>query len=95
MAIKDITIENIKDFCGISDDASDALLVGFQAAAYNLIKAYTALSDEEINSYDDLTTAYLVLINDMYNNRDYTTANDKINPLVATILSLHSGNLVG
>lgn len=95
MAIKDVTIENIKDFCGISDDASDALLTGFKAAAYNLIKAYTALSDDEINSYDDLTTAYLILINDMYNNRDYTTANDKINPLVSTILALHSGNLVG
>ena len=95
MAINDVTLENVKDFCGISDDASDALLTGFQAAAYNLVKSYTGLSDYEINSYDDLTTAYLVLINDMYNNRDYTTANDKINPLVATILSLHSGNLVG
>lgn len=95
MAIKDVTIENVKDFCGISDDASDALLIGFQAAAKNFIIAYTGLSAEEINDYEDLATAYLIIINDMYNNRDYTTANDKINPLVATILSLHSGNLVG
>lgn len=95
MAINDVTIENVKDFCGISDDASNALLIGFMAAAYNLVKSYTGLCDNDINSYDDLTTAYLILINDMYNNRDYTTSNDKINPLVATILALHSGNIVG
>lgn len=95
MAIKDVTDQNIKDFCGISDDNSDALLAGFKAAAYGIIKAYTGLSDDDINGYDDLATAYLVMINDMYNNRDYTTSNDKLNPLVSTILSLHSGNLVG
>lgn len=95
MAIKDVTDQIIKDFCGISDDNSDALLAGFKAAAQSLIISYTGLSDIEINEYEDLTTAYLVLINDMYNSRDYTTANDRLNPLVSTILSLHSSNLVG
>ena len=68
-------------------------------AAKAFIRSYTALSDVEIDNLDDLGTAYMVLINDMYTNREYNSAQQRksttLNPCVKTILDMHSFNNVG
>lgn len=94
MKISEITPEIVKDYCGISDNDSDELIKNvLMPAAKKFIIGYTGLSETEINQYDDLATAFMVLVNDMYTQRDYTlNINRQVNPCVKTILSLYSVN---
>lgn len=89
MKISELQDEQIKEFCGIDDDSS--LIEVYKAAAKSFIIGYTHLPDNELDTHEDLTLAYLVLINDMSFNRDYTVNKDTLNPTVETILGLYSG----
>ena len=95
MTIGEVTERQTADFCGVSidEEAEQAELLkicGKAAAAF--IKGYTGLDDEGINKHEDLTTAYLVLVNEMYTKRDYTVDSANINPIVKQIASMHSVN---
>lgn len=94
MKISEITLKTVKDYCGISDDDSDELIKNvLMPSAKAYIMGYTGLSEEQINRHEDLATAFLVLVNDMYTQRDYTLSFQKqINPAVSTILGLYSVN---
>lgn len=52
------------------------------------------LDDAQIDEYEDITVAYLVLINDMYSSRDFSSDRASQNPVTAQILALHSINLL-
>ena len=90
MKISDLQDDRIKEFCGIDDDSS--LLEVYKSAAKNFIIGETGLKEEELDNYEDLTIAYMVLINDMSLNRDYTVSKDTLNPTVKSILGFHSRN---
>ncbi len=94
MKISEITPEIVRDYCGINDNDSDEIIEKvLMPAAKKFITGYTGLSEIEISQHDDLTTAFMVLINDMYTQRDYTlNINKQVNPCVRTILSLYSVN---
>lgn len=93
MQINDVTTAMVKDFCGISDNDSDALVPVLMNAAKDFIKEYTGLTSEEINSHESLTDAYLILVNDMFTQREYTIHSGRqLNPAVQTILSMHAVN---
>lgn len=94
MKISEITPEIVKDYCGISDSDSDEIIKNvLMPSAKSYIIGYTGLTAEEINVHEDLSTAFLVLVNDMYTQRDYTLSFQKqINPAVSTILGLYSVN---
>lgn len=94
MKISEITTEIVKDYCGISDNDSDEIIEKvLMPAAKTFITGYTGLSETEINQHDDLANAFMVLVNDMYTQRDYTlNYNKQVNPCVKTILSLYSVN---
>lgn len=93
MKLSQATLSDIKDQCGISDDDSDSLIQNYyMPSAKAFIHDYTELSDAEMDAHEDLTIAYMVLINEMYTQRDYTVNKDKINPTVKTILSMHAKN---
>ncbi len=92
MKLSEVTSAKIKAFCGVSDD-EDGMLEICAGAAKSYIKGYTGLDDTQIDEYEDITVAYLVLINDMYSSRDFSS--DKAsNPVTAQILALHSVNLL-
>ncbi|MCI6580542.1 MAG: head-tail connector protein [Oscillospiraceae bacterium] len=99
MKVSEIDTDTIKDYCGISDDDSDHIIELLKDAARAFIRNYTALSDIEIDNCEDLCTAYMVLINDMYTNREYNSSQQRkstmLNPCVKTILDMHSFNNVG
>ncbi len=92
MKISALRNDQIKEFCGI-DDAS--LLEVYKTAAKDFIRGQTGLTDREIDAYDDLTIAYMILINDMSFNRDYSVNRAEVNPAVDAILSMHARNLIG
>ena len=94
MKISELTPDIIRDYCGISDDDSDAIIIKVLVpAAKSFIMGYTGLSETEIDRHEDITTAFIVLINDMYTQRDYTlNLHKQVNPCVKTILSMYAVN---
>lgn len=96
MKINELTTEIIKVYCGFSEDDNDSnelIEKVLLPSAKSYIKGHTGLTDNEINQYDDLTTACLVLINDSFNNRDYTISMQKQkNPAVTAILGMYAKN---
>ena len=94
MKINELTIDIIKDFCGITDNYSDKLIAEvLLPSAKSYIKGQTGLSDDEINQYDDFSTACLVLINDGFTTRDYNISTRlQKNPTVETILTMYAKN---
>ena len=102
MKIDDITIVDVVSYLRLEEDEyTTQEIQAIMAAARTFIIGYTHLPAESadgqktINDYDDLYIAYMVLCQDMHENRTFTVDKDKINPTVATILGMHSFNLVG
>lgn len=97
MKISELTAAMVKDFTGISDDDSDNIVEDLlMPAAKAYIKGYTGLTEEQLDEHDDLATAYCVLVNDMFTNRDYTISSHRqLSPTVKTILSLYAVNHLG
>ena len=96
MTVSEVTAATIKDYCGISDTDSDAIISILMSSAKAYIKGYTSLTDAEIEEHEDITLAYMVLVNDMYTQRDYTLSLHKqVSPTVKNILSMYAKNHVG
>lgn len=98
MKVSEISLETVKDYCGISDDDSDNILAALMPAARSFISEYTGLNYDEIDAHDDMPIAYMVLVNDMFTNREYNSAQARqsttLNPCVKTILDMHCKNQV-
>lgn len=99
MKVSEIDTDTIKDYCGISDDDSDHIIAVLKGAAMAFIREYTGMTNEEIDEAEDMEYAYMVLINDMFTNREYNSAQARkstmLNPCVKTILEMHCKNQVG
>lgn len=96
MKVSELTTAIIKDFCGISDTDSDDIIAVLIPSAKAYIKDYTGLTDEQIDEHEDITYACMVLVNDMFTQRDYTLSLHKqVSPTVKSILSMHALNHVG
>lgn len=105
MKINEISERMLVDFLRRdSDTVQLTMLDAVSSAAKAYISSHTGLPlDSEdpaaptINSYDDLTIAYMVLCQDMYDNRtmypDAKYANSG-NRTVEAIMALHGGNLL-
>ncbi|MBQ8297351.1 MAG: phage gp6-like head-tail connector protein [Ruminococcus sp.] len=93
MKLSQVSLSEVKDFCGISDDDSDTLIQDIiMPAAASFIREYTGLTAEQADALEDLTLPYLVMIDEMYTSRDYAVTKDKLNPYVKTVLDMHSVN---
>lgn len=94
MKISEISLQYVKDYCGISGDDSDEIVENILVpAAKSYIVSYTGLPAEDLDKYDDFSYAMLILVNDMYTSREYTlNVNRQVNPAVRTLLGMHSVN---
>lgn len=63
-------------------------------AAIEYVKSYTGLNDVELDQHEDITIAVLVLISDMYDNRQMYVDKSNANRVVDTILGMHCVNLL-
>ena len=93
MKLSDVTRIHVTDYIRCDDPESDFIDI-IMAAAKKYVAAYTGLSEAEIDGYEDLTAAFFVLCAEMYDNRQSTVQNDKVNPMVLQILGSHSKNLI-
>lgn len=97
MKISDVTDEIIASFIR-EDDLTDKdieLLSVIKPAAKAYIVEHTALTMSQLDEHEDLTIAYLILVEDMYDNRAMTVNYTNSNRTVETILSMHAMNHVG
>ncbi len=97
MTISNATLQDVLDYLRIDSPTSmeEAEVTAMMAAAKNYIIGYTGLPESELNEHEDVTIAYLVLIADMFDNRNYQT--DKptyVNRTVQSILSMYRVNLL-
>lgn len=103
MKASEITIDDIcrqlridKTYLTADDEA---LIPVIKKASEEFVKSYTGLTAEEIDTHEDITIAVLVLISDMYDNRQMYISNGSkgyvnSNRVVDTILGMHCTNLL-
>ena len=97
MKISEVTKNQAVKFMRIDDltqDDSDLLDI-IMPAAKSFIIGYTALTAEELDEHEDLTIAYLVLIEDMFDNRALTVNSANLNRTTENILSMYAKNHIG
>lgn len=94
MKISEVTIEALKDYAHVYHEEDDSLFESILVACRSYIKSYTGLSEEQMDSKEDLTMALHVLSNELYDNRTFTVENDKVNTVIKSILDMHSINLL-
>ncbi len=98
MKVSEITL---KDICRqirteesyLPEDDRKHLAI-LQKAAVEYVKSYTGLDDMEIDTHEDITIAVLVLISDMYDNRQMYVDKNNVNRVVDTILGMYCVNLL-
>lgn len=94
MKVSEISLETVKDYLKVENDIEDGLIDNILTASKNYVKNYTGLTDAEIDTKEDITLVVLVLANEMYSNREYTVDKNILNPVVTSILNMHSVNLL-
>lgn len=94
MVLSELTAEIVKDYCGISDSDSDEIIENVLIpAAKSFISGYTGLNAAELDKHEEITTAAMILVNDLYTQREYTLSWQKqVNPAVSAILGLYAVN---
>jgi len=96
MKVSELTVSDLMNYAHeYSDDPETLkLFATLLIVAKGYVKSYTGLSDEQIDAIPDLIIAVKIVANEMYDNRALTVQNDKVNPVVKTILDMHSINLL-
>jgi hypothetical protein len=98
MKINEITISDLKNYLHVYHTEDDKLLTAILLASKAFVKNYTGLSDDNLNISDDLSDdlsmVIFILSSELYDNRTYTVDKANVNPVIQTILSMHSVNLL-
>lgn len=94
MKISEITIDSVKEYCGISGDAGDNILTACLASAKAYTVGFTGCTLAEIEEYEDVSLAVMMLANDYFLFRFSGQGNDKPNPAVENILHMHCKNFL-
>lgn len=98
MKISDVTVTFLADYARLDDltDIEMRELFAMRENAIAYIASYTGLDVDELDKYEDLTDALLILVMDAFDNRNYVldVKNVSTNPAVVTILNMHSVNLL-
>jgi uncharacterized phage protein (predicted DNA packaging) len=95
MKISEIEVQDLKNYLNVLHDEDDRLIRSILVGAKTYVKSYTGLSTEELDNYEDLSLALFVIAAESYDNRSMQMdKTSKANPLVDSILALHSVNLL-
>lgn len=94
MKISEVSDAVIMAHCGISDEDEGGLLDIYKRAAIAEICNYTALPEEKLDDYPDITYAFLTLVCEMYDSREMTVEITSLNPTAEQILDSHRRNLL-
>lgn len=81
----------IRAECGEYDPLE---LQSIMDAARAYISGYTGLSVAELDEYEDLTLAFLVVCREMHDHRELDGASGGANRVIDSIMGLHRRNLL-
>ena len=98
MKASEITNEYLANYLRLDEpeDIEKQEIDNFLASAINYCTSYTGLSKEELDEHADITTVILLLVSDMFDNRNLYIEGkaSNVNNAVERILSMHSVNLI-
>lgn len=103
MRVSQVTAKVLMDYIRLDEptDEDMKLLTAILDSAKAYVSSYTGLpltaTQEEkncIEDHEDITTAVLVLCQDMYDNRSMYVEKSYVNKTVDTILNMHCCNFV-
>ncbi len=72
----------------------DRQIISIMKAAYDYILDYTGLSPQKADEHEQFYVAYMVLCQDMYDNRAFYVDKNNVNKVVESILAMHCENLL-
>ena len=93
IAIEDICRQIREEAEYLTEDDKKHLNI-LKTAAIEHVKGYTGLDNEEIDKHEDIPIAVLVLISDMYDNRQMYVDKSNVNRVVESILGMYCTNLL-
>lgn len=92
---QDLILSQLRENEAALSDIDKAYIEGLKEATIAYIKDWTGIKDEQkLDDYEDLVYPFMAIISFMYDNRQMTVEKDKINPVAASVLNLHSFNIV-
>jgi uncharacterized phage protein (predicted DNA packaging) len=94
MKISEIQVADLKDYLHVYHTEDDKLITSILIAAKAFVKSYTGLSPENLDINEDLSMAVFILGSELYDNRVYVVESTNVNPVIKTILDMHSVNLL-
>lgn len=93
MVMSDITTQTVAKYLRL-DDATDPLLPDILTAAKQYVVSFTGQTAADLDSFQDVPFAVLVLCQDMYDNRSMYVDKNNVNRVVDTILGMYRINLL-
>lgn len=96
MKLSEMTVNDLKNYLHVYHADDDILIQNILSASKAFVYSYTGLSAEKVDECEDLPLVVYILASEMYDNRTYVIEVTKIqtNPVIDTILSMHSVNLL-
>jgi len=98
MKVSDIKISDLLNQCRLDEDylaeGEVEYLGNLKKAAIEYVKSFTGLKEKEIDEHEDITIAVLVLVSDMYDNRQMYVDRANTNKTVDTILGMYRVNFL-
>lgn len=100
MKLSEITKSDVIEYLREEKDmyqegtVNERQLLAIMKAAYDYILDYTGLTKEKADSHEQFYVAYMVLCQDMHDNRTYYVDKNNTNKVVESILAMHCENLL-
>jgi hypothetical protein len=92
-SINDLTTQDVSEFLRLDEDDS-LMLTPIMSAAKAYIMDYTGMAEEDLDNHEDLFIAFMVLCQDMYDNRAMYVDKDNVNKVVDSVLFRHRTNFL-
>ena len=95
MILSEVTESLLAEYLRLDGDATAIVqLEPLLKSAKGYIRSYTGLTDEQLDTHEDVVIAAYVLVQDMYDNRAMYVEKANVNKVVDTILNMHCVNLI-
>ena len=98
MKVSEIKLSDLLKQCRLEADylaeGETEYLENLKKAAIEYVKSFTGLSLAQLEEHEDITIAVLVLVSDMYDNRQVYVDRNNNNRTVDTILNMYRVNFL-
>lgn len=91
MRLDTVDLNTVKSYLNIYHDLDDSLIENvIMPSAKGYIASFTKRTEEELNEYAEVVTAFLILCAYIYDNRSLEVGSDEINNVLKHTLGMHT-----